>query len=208
MFEGYFVQEIKKKAKGKYEVSLEGGEPLVLYGKELSLYGIKEEHAISAEIYEQILAEVLSKRATKRAMHLLEKQDYTEKALRDKLQTAGYPQKCIEHAIKYVKSYHYIDDYRYAENYIRYHMERESKRIIKQKLIAKGVPASVIDECIEEFYDSDEKSLAIALLKKKHYDPQNADMKEKQRVYAFLARKGISSSVITSVMRMDSVDID
>ncbi len=203
MEQSYFVKEIKKQTKGKYEVSLEGGEPLVLYGKELIQYNIKEGQYLSVAAYDLILKEVLNKRATKRAMYLLQKQDYTQKGLTEKLSQGGYPTSCIAAALEYVMSYHYIDDERFAENYIRFHQEKLSKRILKQKLQAKGVPNDIIERQLQDGYETDELSLALELLKKRHYDASAADQKEKQRQYGFLARRGFSGSVICSALKME-----
>lgn len=204
MENGFFVKEIKPKTKGKYEVSLEGGEPLILYGKELNHYNVKEGQILPEQVYEQIISEVLSKRATKRAMHLMEKMDRTEHDLRDKLRKNGYPTCCIDAAVAYLESYHYLDDRRYAENYIRYRQEKESKRIMKQKLMQKGVDSRLIDECLEECCESDELELVLYWLRKRKYDPKTADLKEKQRTYAFLMRKGFSSSLVATAMRVDA----
>ncbi len=114
MENGFFVQEIKKQTKGKYEVSLEGGEPLILYGKELNLYRVKEGQILSQEVYERIITEVLSKRATKRAMHLMEKMDRTEHDLRDKLRKNGYQSRCMEASFAAGESCHDLDYRRYA----------------------------------------------------------------------------------------------
>ena len=92
-------------------------------------------------------------------MYLLQRQERTEKQLRDKLQQSGYPMECIEQAISYVKSYHYIDDYRYASVYIRYHQEKESRQKLVFKLIMRGINREVIERALEEEYVSDEKAL-------------------------------------------------
>ena len=62
-------------------------------------------------------------------MHLLEKRDYTEKELRQKL-TAGkteYTQEEMDIAIDYVKSFHYVDDGKYACKYIEAMRSRKSR---------------------------------------------------------------------------------
>ena len=51
-------------------------------------------------------------------MSLLKDRDYTRKKLFEKLKANGYPDECIEKAVQYVSSYGYIDDKRYAVNYI------------------------------------------------------------------------------------------
>lgn len=203
MEQDFFVTEIKKLAKTKYEVSLEGGEPLILYGKELSAYSIREQSVLPGPVYEQIIREVLSKRATRRAMHLLEKMDRTEADLREKLRKNGYPQSCIDAAIEYVTGYHYLDDQRYAQNYILFYQSKYSRRILMQKLLQKGVDRQTIEECMDEIYTSDERAMIVKLLKKRGYDPAHADIKEKQKTYAFLMRKGFSSSEISAAMKQE-----
>ena len=52
--------------------------------------------------------------AKKKAMSLLKYMDRTEWQLRDKLSLKGFSEGAIGEAIEYVKSFHYLDDYRYA----------------------------------------------------------------------------------------------
>ena len=92
-------------------------------------------------------------RAKKRALYLLERMDRTEQQLREKLKSSDYPEEVIEEAIEYVKSFHYLDDERYAENFTRYKKENMSRQQIKQKLMLKGVSKDIIQNAIEEEYD-------------------------------------------------------
>ena len=59
----------------------------------------------------------LAKRAKHRALYLLERADRTEQELRSKLEKTYEPE-IVEEAIAYVRQYHYIDDKRYAVNYL------------------------------------------------------------------------------------------
>ena len=109
-------------------------------------------------------------------MHLLEKQDRTERQLYDKLKQNGYPESCIESAIAYVKSYHYIDDFRYASTYIRYHQEKKSRQKLKMELMAKGIGRDLVDAALEEEYVSDDQKKIAELLQKRHYSFEDADV--------------------------------
>lgn len=91
----------------------------------------------------------------------------TEQQLREKLKQGGYPQACIDLALEYVKSFHYVDDYRYACTYINYRQDRMSRYQLKVKLYGKGVPGEVIDRALEECYEGDEQEQIIHLLEKK-----------------------------------------
>jgi regulatory protein len=151
-------------------------------------------------LYEQILKEIQIPRAKKRAMHLLEKMDRTEQQLRTKLREAGYASEAIEEAISYVKSYHYIDDERYARTYIRIHQQSKSKQRLKMDLLKKGIDKEVIDLALEEEFEQSEEEMILQLLKKKHYDPSTADQKERNKMYRFLMQRGFRSSDISHVI--------
>ena len=134
-------------------------------------------------------------------MHLLEQMDRTEQQLREKLKQGGYPQACIDLALEYVKSFHYVDDYRYACTYINYRQDRMSRYQLKVKLYGKGVSGELIDRALEECYEGDEQDQIIRLLEKKKFDAQNSDQKEFTRVYQYLMRRGFRSNDVLRAMK-------
>lgn len=145
-------------------------------------------------------------RAKKRALHLLERMDRTEHQLREKLRASDYPEEVVEEAIEYVKSFHYIDDERYAENFTRYKKENMSRQQIKQKLMLKGVSKDIIANAIDEEYDVDESVHIRNLLAKKHFSNENSDDTEFRRVYNYLLRRGFRSSDILKEMKFVGAD--
>ena len=159
------------------------------------------ENVISEADYEKLITEVVGKRAKKRALHLLEQMDRSERKLREKLTQGGYPDCCVDAAIDYVKSFHYLDDYRFASTYVRYHQDSLSRRQLEQKLMTKGIGRDDINCAIDSEYTADEEKHIAKLLEKKHYDPDNCDEKEFRRIYQFLMRRGFKSSQILSAMR-------
>lgn len=140
----------------------------------------------------------LKKRARLRCMHLLERRDYTEKQLRDKLRMGKteYPPEVIDDAIRYVKGYHYVDDARYACRYVECMKDRKSRRQIEQELYQRGVSRDFVRSAFEQSESVPEEKLIRAWIEKRGYDAAAADDKEKRRMYAFLARKGFSASAI------------
>ena len=189
--------------KGKARIRFEDGSEVILYKGEIRKLGIQEGCVITDEVYHKIIDEILGQRAIKRAMHLLEKQDRTERQLYDKLKENGYPEVCIESAISYAKRYHYIDDFRYASAYIRYRQEKKSRQKLKLELQAKGIARDVIEEALEEEYVSDDQKKILELLQKRRYSFENADTAEQRKNYQFLLRRGFQSSDILHVMRQE-----
>lgn len=186
--------------KGKYRTTFDNGTTCVLYRTEAVRSSIMEGAFISEEDYEKLITEVVGKRAKKRALHLLEQMDRSERKLREKLTQGGYPDCCVDAAIEYVKSFHYLDDYRFAATYVRYHQDSLSRRQLEQKLMTKGIGQDDINCAIESEYTAEEEKHIVKLLEKKHYDPDNCDEKEFRRIYQFLMRRGFKSSQILSAL--------
>lgn len=194
--------------KGKIRVRLDTGLTCILYRSEQRQINAYEGSSLTWEQYEILVHEILGKRATKRAMHLLEKMDRTEYKLREKLSEGGYPDEAIEDAIGYVKRYHYLDDERYARNYVFLAQDRKSRKKLSIELYQRGIKKELIDRILEEEYDADEEKQICQLLEKRGFDPKTCSEKERQRLYQFLLRRGFQSSDICKVMRMISLDSD
>ena len=206
--EGYkAVTKIEEHDKKRCKIYLDEEFAFLLYKGEVSEYKILQGQTITEDVYRKIMKEVLVKRAKKRCLNLLQKKNYTEYKLREKLREGLYPEEIEDEAIAYVKSFHYIDDYRYACDYIFYHKEAETKRIIEDKLRRKGIDASVVQQAFMDNYDEGEElqrelEQAYRLLEKKHFNNESMEWKEKQKIYAYLLRKGIRNSVIKRAMMM------
>lgn len=201
------VTQLTGLGKGRYKVYIEDRPAFVLYRGELNHLGIREGEEITEENLREIQEEILPLRAKKRVMNLLQKREYTTAALREKLRDGEYPEACIEEAIAYVESYGYVDDLRYARDFIVYNLDRKSRTRIEQDLMRKGIQKdtvrAVFEELEEEGTRQDEAAMIRILLDKKKYDAKNADVQEKQRMYAFLYRKGFHADAINRALLLD-----
>ena len=195
------ITKIQALTKQKYRIFLDGESAFAVYKGELSRYHLEEGAVLPPEVYEELVNRVLKKRATLRAMHILERTDKTEVQLRRKLEESEYPKEAVESAIAYVTSYGYLDDRRYAEHYIEWKKQGKGKARLKMELVQKGISREIIEEVLEstDFGETREMIRQIILKKRKTDIPMNE--KEKQRIYGFLMRKGFSSSDILAVMR-------
>ena len=195
------ITKVQALTKQKYRIFLDGQSAFAVYKGELSRYHLEEGAVLPPEVYEELVNRVLKKRATLRAMHILERTDKTEAQLRRKLEESQYPKEAVESAIAYVTSYGYLDDRRYAEHYIEWKKQGKGKARLKMELVQKGISREIIEEVLEstDFGETREMIRQIILKKRKTDIPMNE--KEKQRLYGFLMRKGFSSSDILAVMR-------
>lgn len=210
-----YITEIKEISKSKSLISIDGEVAFALYKGDLRLYKIEQGKQISREIYDELISNVLVKRAKLRCMHLLKSRAYTETQLRTKLRASYYPSKIIEEALQYVKSFHYVDDKQYCEDYVSYNISKLSRQAIIHKLQEKGIDKalilSVYDEVLLQNADGNdvngnasgcERRQIQEWLHKKSFDIENADNKEINRMVSFLVRKGYQYNDIRVVMRL------
>lgn len=197
------ITDIIPVTKQKYRVVTDEQLAFVLYKGELSRYRLKKDMELPHELLEKILEEVLIKRAKLRAMHLLNRMDYTESQLRKKLEKGEYTSRAVDIALEYVKSYHYLDDTRYVQRYLACCEGKKSRKQVEFDLERKGISRQLIAECREkmeaELGESDETELIRSILEKRCKNPESADEKEIRRHYGYFVRKGFSSSDIWNV---------
>jgi regulatory protein len=138
---------------------------------------------------------------------LLKSQDYSEQRLRMKLRTAGFPEDTVTMAVEAMKDAHYIDDRRYAENYVKYHLRDRSRRRIEQDLQERGIAEDIIEEVFQAITENavektdTENGVSAAdeaeieqickLLRKKQFDPAAAGWEESRRSWHFCIVKDI-----------------
>lgn len=197
------VTKIEPLSKTRYKVYLDGQFAFTLYKGELSRYHIAEESVIEDDIYDSLRLIVI-KRAKLRAMHLLSDMGRTESQLRAKLKQGGYAEDGVEAAIRYVKSFGYINDMEYARSFIDSRKDRKSKKELYAALLQKGVPAEIVEQVFEEadYGEKDSRQAIEALMRKRSYNPETADVKEKQKMMGYLMRKGFSYQDVRNVLQV------
>ncbi|MCI8374214.1 MAG: regulatory protein RecX [Lachnospiraceae bacterium] len=146
------------------------------------------------------------KRAKHRALYLLERCDRTEQELRTKL-SRSYEPEIVEEAIRYVKQYGYIDDKRYALNYLKSRGQIKSRRQVEQELLyKKGISRDILEEASQETEAQDEGLLIRRWMEKKHFSPETATLEEQRRLYLFLMRRGFRSEDILREFKREDME--
>ena len=199
------VKQLTKCGKSRSLVKLESGLSFPLYSSEVEKYDTWEGSDLSDESLSEIMTRILPSRCIKRAMNLLQKKSFAEGELARKLSDGGYPEEVVDKAIEYVKSFGYIDDVRYASDYIRYHSSQgRGKNRIRMDLKAKGIS----DDSFEKAWDETAELGLIPgvedeiakLLEKKHFDPE-MERSDKDKIAAFIMRRGFSAEDIFRAMK-------
>ena len=140
------VTRLEQVNKRKCRVYLNDEPAFLLFYHEIEEYHIQEGQELSNALCQELADQILGKRAKVRCMDLLQISDKTEQELVRKLHQEEYPETVIREALDYVKSYHYVDDFRYARNYIDSRKDGKSRQQISYELLGKGIRSELIGQ--------------------------------------------------------------
>ncbi|MBR5360800.1 MAG: RecX family transcriptional regulator [Lachnospiraceae bacterium] len=198
------ITEIIELPRGRRKIRLSDDSLITLYKGELKQLNIEVGSELTDEAYEEIMTEILPKRAKLRALALLTKRTYTEKQIRDKLYDGGYSENIIDSTIEYIKDKNCLNDYQYCRTYLAYNSANKSKKRMISDLRSKGVSMDVIDKALSEAMDdgdmSDEEELIRKLIVKRHYDTESATYEERMKMMTYLYGKGFDTDVISRMI--------
>lgn len=193
--------------KTAYKIYIDYTYAFLLYKQDIKEYQIEIEREITSELYDKIIEDTVYRRAKQKALAILKHMDRTEKELYSKLKDAHYTDIIIEETIEYLKGYSYIDDERYASNYIRLKKNTLSLLSIKAKLIQKGINKENLEKIIAIEYATDENEAdpeIVAINKailKKYKDTTDLNYEDKQKLIASLYRKGFNLDKINRCIK-------
>ena len=201
------VTGITEWKKDRMLISLNDEPSFVLYKREVKEYGIKEGEPLSDEKYEEILEKVLIKRAKSRTLHILDRFDKTEKELRDKLKDDMYPPEAIDAAVEAAKKGRYLDDLRYASQYIYEKSKSKSLKKIEAELTGKGIERDVLSEALNRFYEDEEESgvqredeLITKIIEKKVPKGTTLDPEGEAKLIRHLLGKGFEYGKVRKIL--------
>lgn len=88
--------------------------------------------------------------ARKKALKKLLVRDRSEKELREILRREGFQEAETEDAVEYVKSFGYVNDRRYAENYVMSAGRKKSRSALRSFLLEKGISEEDTEAALAE----------------------------------------------------------
>lgn len=134
----------------------------------------------------------------KKAMSLLNYRDRTEWELRDKLMNSGFREEEVDDAMEYVRSFHYIDDLRFAKQFLEIYQEKRSEKRLRQDLNRKHISEEYIEIAFEEVYTGDLTAIRREIEKRMGSRGGLSELseKERQKLAMSLYRKGYRTSDI------------
>lgn len=202
-----FITDIKKDKKHLSRIFLSNGEEILIDVDLCIEKGLSSGYETDEEFLKKLREESEFKRAKSRALWYLDRMDYTENALYQKLTKAGFDKKACAEVIAWCVEFGLVDDRRYAERYaLRCYESNISKREAMQKMYMKGISSQLAKEVWEEM-DTDEQSQLNALIEKKYAYKLTLE-NGTEKVFAALIRKGFSFGAVKEAMKKYSEEIE
>ncbi len=182
-----------------YLLRLEDGQELSVDRQTFDESPYRVEADITPEQLETLLETSQYNRARERALYLLGLRDYAGHELQQKLLTEATPE-IASAVVERLTEVGLLDDAAYARRLARHLTEFKQypRRRVEQELRRKGLAPDHIRDAVDAL-DSEDFSLALALLEKKYYN-KVTDPKGRQQVTAALARRGFSYGAIRRAM--------
>ena len=140
------------------------------------------------------------------ALRLLGQRSYTERNLRRKLSSKGFPEAAVDGLITRLLATGILDDQRYAISYARSRLVggSASPRRVQQLLVRKGVPLSAAAAAISQIVDEENLDTSASLeriARRKAASLGDLDaVVFRRRLYGFLARRGYELDSIRRVI--------
>lgn len=143
-----------------------------------------------------------SRFALETAVRMLEVRDRSSTEIYNKLKALGYSEEAVEGAVAKLTSAGYLDDSRFARDYLTRIGRKYGTIRIRQEMGRKGIPREMIDELLLE-QDRDEMLdtaviLAQGALRGKTKEPSALY----RRAYGILARRGFPPDIVRKAIEL------
>lgn len=201
------IIEIKRDKKHTAKVCFDNGKSFNFDLDYLNDICFHEDDEIDEQTLEFHIKESDYIRAKSRGMWFLDRADYSEKTLYEKIVAGGINPSAAARAVARIKELGLIDDRKLASRLAEQMSDANiSKREAHAKLYQKGIPTDIIKAVLEET-EFDELSQIEAVIQKK-YRNKMSDADGIQKVYAALIRKGFSYSAVREKIKNYTQEIE
>jgi regulatory protein len=191
---------IAAKSKNSAIIVFNTGESINLSLDIVLKYKLAKKVAINQDLYDNIIKEERLIAVKQKAYSFVSYKRRTERQIEDKLKKEGYDGDEIASALDFLRQFNYIDDKKYAQDFISDILQRKSigKAKLKIELMKRGVGKYDVEDALN--FSSIEED-AGALIKKaaeKKMRTLSSKPKEKQKnsLIAYLQRQGFEWSLI------------
>ena len=199
------ITDIAPRRKGLSQVFIDGEEALKLDTETLEVNSVKIGMNITDEELYELIQKSEARRASEKALYLLERRSHSKKELKDKISRVT-GKEAAEAAAQHMEDIGLVNDEDFARMYARELFERKKYGAgrVKQELLQKGIDRDFIDVVIDEFGGGSVGKIREILERK--YPNYTVDEKVKRRAFAALQRMGYRYDEIKSALIVEDYE--
>ena len=169
-------------------------------------YHLKIGSDIALSDLEKMQLESDTSAAFERSINYLSTRLKTEKELRDYLKNKGYLPAVVGSVIEKLKGYKYLDDYTYAESYIRTYSGTNGRRKLEYDLSRKGVNRTLIEQALSKAQMDKDACLNLA---QKYMKNKEQTRESFAKLSRHLAGRGFGFDEINvTIRRLSQIDLE
>lgn len=184
--------EDQKRDPAKSNIYLDGQFAFSLLKQDVLYFRIKVGEELSEDTFQYIQDSLLYIRAQEIALHFIGYKMRTEAEVRRKLEEKEIQPEIRNRVMEFLKKYDYVNDALYVQKYVqeRERLAPRGKNLLQLELRQKGISEKTIAAVLTEM-ELDEADAAVRLLTKKlRHATLPLEQPQKQKLLAFLMRKG------------------
>lgn len=191
----------QKKRNNRFSLYQENRFLLGVSADTLLSFHLKKGDQLSAEKFQKIVDEEETRAVREYMIRLLGRRDHSGNELERKARGKGFPAEIVQLVQQELSEKGYVDDDTFASRFVtdKLAINRWGPLRIKTALRKKGIPTHETDRILQEKIDDLElKKICVDLVlaRKKHFLRESDSFKRKQKISAWLQRKGFYYSTI------------
>lgn len=188
-----------QKKKNRVNIYIDGQFSLGLSLDLVSDFNLYKGKKISREELKKLQqVENLSK-CLDRAYRLLALRPRSEREIKKKLRKS-FNTKVIDQALSKLKKYNYIDDKKFAQEWVKSRSKNYGKKRLFFELNQKGVDKEIIESILDQIGQKEEYQKALNLIRSKSKYQNLKRDEAPQKIGPFLARRGFDYETIKKII--------
>lgn len=198
--------KVGKRKTDLIQVEFDDGSVLPLDPEIIVRFQLKVGQALSDDLAQTLRREDEKLRARRRLVRYLSVRKKTIREARRYLESAGFSDQAVEHAVQAAISLGLLDDQSFAVAYVRTSQKvaKKGPRALEHELTARGVDAAQASYAVDEHYPPErQRELARAAAQKRlaSLEKERRQAVRQRKLFEFLLRRGFASDMCQEIVR-------
>ena len=185
------ILKIKEASHGKVIIDLSDESSLLILKDLIILENLEVDTHLTHNQLDNLVDRSDALEAERKALSLISRVSHSIQGLQNKLKQRGFSDGAIRHAVDRLKNLDYLNDRKFAEEWVRSRIERhpEGKYVLLAGLLSRGIDREIAEDCISRLISEEvELDCARRFLTKSSIKEQEPGLTERSISKKLLSR--------------------